>query len=151
MTLVAKRDHEDASYLDLAKAVVDHAIRTRSRSTCASCFVASSSMSSLRIATTTSADHGFLRTRSGWRLSPAFDVNPLLDKQEHSLALDDTSRFPDIGAVLETAKLYRLRSTQAEEIVAEVRAALIDWRKEAREAGLSGDEIDLFARAFEPS
>lgn len=151
MTMVAKRDHEDASYLDLAKAVVDHCdpeaieadLRQLFRRVVFNVLTANRD-DHLR-------NHGFLRTRGGWRLAPAFDVNPLLDKREHSLAFDDAGRLPDVDLVLETAKHYRLDRATAETIVREVREVLGSWAEEAREAELSRDEVDRFAEAFEPA
>ena len=34
-------------------------------------------------------NHGFILGKKGWRLSPAFDVNPSIDKATHVLNIDD--------------------------------------------------------------
>ena len=36
-------------------------------------------------------NHGFIREPSGWRLSPAFDMNPNPNKIEHALTIDGSS------------------------------------------------------------
>ena len=41
-------------------------------------------------------NHGFLFSRGGWRLAPAFDMNPSPEAAEHALALDDRSHQPDL-------------------------------------------------------
>jgi serine/threonine-protein kinase HipA len=94
-------------------------------------------------------NHGFLRTAGGWRLAPAFDVNPSPHTEEHSLSIDGRLRVSDLDLVRETAGLYRLRADAVEEIVTEVGAATAAWREEAVEAGLSREEVERMAVAFE--
>ncbi len=94
-------------------------------------------------------NHGFLRTAAGWRLAPAFDVNPSPYPGEHSLSIDGSVRAADLDAVLGTAGLYRLGEGEAEEIVAQVRAATAEWKSEAAAAGLSRAELERMSVAFE--
>ena len=39
---------------------------------------------------------GFLWGKHGWRLAPAFDMNPSVDKHEHVLTIDGLIADPDI-------------------------------------------------------
>ena len=55
-------------------------------------------------------NHGFLLTKNGWRLAPAFDVNPNADKAEHVLDLDEGSPHPSIDAVRGDPRLLWARS-----------------------------------------
>lgn len=148
MTLAGRRDHEDAGYLDLARAIVDHGDPAAIGDDLQQLF----RRVVFNVLTADRDDHlrnhGFLRTGGGWRLSPAFDVNPSLQKQEHSLALDDSLRVPDLDVVRETAPHYRLAAELAEEIIAEVDRAVARWPTAARDADLPGDEIERFAGAF---
>lgn len=93
-------------------------------------------------------NHGFLRTRTGWRLAPAFDVNPSPERHEHALALDDSVRVADLDLVRATAPLYRLSREQADGTIAEVSSAVARWHVTARGAGLPSEEIERFATAF---
>ncbi len=145
MTLTGNRDHERGSYLDIARAIVDFADPDAIGDDLGQLFrravfnlLAANRDDHLR-------NHGFLRGAGGWRLAPAFDVNPSPQKDEHSLAFDDSVRASDLAVVLATASLYRLSSEQAEQIVAEVEAAVAGWRKEAEAVDLPRDEIDLMA------
>lgn len=52
-------------------------------------------------------NHRFIREPSGWRLSPAFDINPNTAKQTHALAMDSHSAEPDVRVAMETAAPYR--------------------------------------------
>lgn len=149
MTLVGRRDHDDASYLDVARAIVNHADPAAIEDDLRQLFrrvvfnvLTSNHDDHLR-------NHGFLRADRGWRLAPAFDVNPSPYTREHSLALDDSLRLPDLDVVRETAPLYRLSPAEANEIVVGARGAVRRWRAEARDAGLPRDEIDRFSAAFD--
>jgi serine/threonine-protein kinase HipA len=90
-----------------------------------------------------------LRSAAGWRLAPAFDVNPSPYPGEHSLSIDGSVHASDLDAVLGTAGLYRLGEGEAEEIVAQVRAATAGWRAEAVAAGLPREELERMSVAFE--
>ena len=93
-------------------------------------------------------NHGFLGTPRGWRLSPAFDLNPIPSKPEHTLTLDGADHAPDLDSVRQTSPYYRVKPARAEEIVQEVREVVARWQKVAAEAGCDRDEIDLMAVAF---
>lgn len=93
-------------------------------------------------------NHGFVLGASGWRLAPAFDVNPNLDKAEHVLNIDDTDNRPSLDVVLTTAAFYGLSPERATWIVEEVARAVDGWREEARNVGIARGDIELTAAAF---
>lgn len=95
-------------------------------------------------------NHGFLRTGDGWRLSPAFDVNPNLDKDHHVLAIDGDDASPDSGLLLATADFYRLTGKTAAALTAQVRAAVGDWEGQARALGAAPREIALMQAVIDP-
>ena len=86
-------------------------------------------------------NHGYMRTPAGWRLAPAFDLNPSFKKDEHALALDLYTRQPDMTVVMETAEYYRLGVDQAKEIVSRVNRIVGGWKARAKRLGLSAHEI----------
>jgi serine/threonine-protein kinase HipA len=151
MTLAGRRDHEDASYLDIARAIVNlgdpAAIETDLRQLFRRIV--------FNVLTANRDDHlrnhGFLRTRGGWRLAPAFDVNPSPQKQEHTLAFDESLRSPDLEIVRETAPYYRLSAAEASEVVGEVGRAVGRWPELARQASLPGDELERIGSVFVPA
>jgi serine/threonine-protein kinase HipA len=151
MTLVGGRDHGEASYLDLARAIAEFADPDAIADDLRQLFrrVAFNVLSGDR--DDHLRNHGFLRTVGGWRLAPAFDVNPAPEMREHSLALDASVHAPDLDLVRETAPHYRLKAAEADEIVAEVRDAVAGWRAEAEAVALPADEIELMATVFGPS
>jgi len=88
-------------------------------------------------------------TSSGWRLAPAFDLNPIADKADHVLAIDDSDNRGELDTALGTSELYGIKKDEAARIVVEVGEATRHWRKEARAAGISNADIALTAAAFE--
>src|SRR5258708_16973712 len=149
MTLTGKTDHEDASYLDIAQAIAYFVEPAQLAADLEQLF----RRIVFNVLTANRDDHlrnhGFLRTAAGWRLAPVFDVNPSLDKVEHTLALNAALRVPDIEIVRETAPLYRLSKEHAGTIIAEVRRAIASWSRLAQEVGVSKDEVERFAIAFD--
>ena len=93
-------------------------------------------------------NHGFILEQKGWRLSPAFDINPNIDKGEHVLNIDEVDNRPSLDLVLATADFYRVDQTRARAIVDEVVAAVDAWRTVASQTGISRADIELTASAF---
>jgi serine/threonine-protein kinase HipA len=149
MTMTGKRDGDEASYLDLAEAITFYGDPQAIDSDLEQLFrrlvfniLAANRDDHLR-------NHGFLRGPKGWRLSPAFDLNPAPERNEHSLALDGASRIPDLKPALDTAGLYRLSDRRAKAILDEVRGAVASWREVATGADVPTDDVDALAGAFE--
>jgi Uncharacterized protein related to capsule biosynthesis enzymes len=149
MTLVGKRDREPASYIEIAEAITANGARGHIDADLAQLFrrlvfniLVGHRDDHLR-------NHGFLREAGGWRLSPAYDLNPMPDLVDHELAIGIDSHAPRVEvAVAETAPFCRLKVGQAEQVVDEVRSALVGWHDIARMTGLPDDEIDLVSTAF---
>jgi len=93
-------------------------------------------------------NHGFVLGRAGWRLAPAFDVNPNIDKAEHVLNIDDTDNRPSLETVLTTAGFYGLTEERAMQIIEEVATAVDGWEATAKQAGISRADVDLTSGAF---
>lgn len=93
-------------------------------------------------------NHGFVLGANGWRLAPAFDVNPNIDKAEHVLNIDDTDNRPSLETVLATAEFYGLSPDQARQVVDEVVSAVDSWPDAARKAGIARGDVELTASAF---
>jgi serine/threonine-protein kinase HipA len=150
MTLTGKQDHEKASYLDVAQSITRYGSRIRSEldQDLEELFrrVAFNVMTAHR--DDHLRNHGFLITKRGWRLSPAFDLNPVPELKEHTLALDEANPTPDLELVRASAPYYRIQRRRAEEILLELRNAVNRWREVARETGIHRDEAAVMADAF---
>ena len=149
MTLTQKRDGEAASWLDIVEAIERYGDPSAIEQDLEQLFrravfavIAAHRDDHLR-------NHGFLRATNGWRLAPAFDLNPLPDKAEHTIAFDDQVRAPDPALVRETARYYRLTDRRAEAVEDEVRAAVVRWRESARSLAIPRDEIDLMGSVLD--
>jgi serine/threonine-protein kinase HipA len=148
MTMTGKRDGDDASYLDIAQAIANVSDPKRILGDLREMFRRAVFNVLIGNRDDHLRNHGFLRLKGGWRLSPAFDINPTPQKLEHAIALDATVREPDVNAVRDTARLYRLSTDQADEVIDQVRSAVGGWRRAARDAGIPKDEIDGLAATF---
>lgn len=99
-------------------------------------------------------NHGFLHVAHGqWRLAPAFDINPFPDKERESKTWlsEQDGPITDVGMLLARAVYFGLDEAQARAVLAEVHAAVANWRQVAlsAEVGLRQVELDDFAPAFE--
>jgi serine/threonine-protein kinase HipA len=93
-------------------------------------------------------NHGFVLGQSGWRLAPAFDVNPNINKAEHVLNIDDADNRPSIATALSTAAFYGLTQEHAKQIVEEVASAVDGWSSAAKRVGISSGDLNLTSSAF---
>ncbi len=84
----------------------------------------------------------------GWRLSPAYDINPNEMGNGLTLNISENSNELDIYLALETAHLYQLKSDRVESILKEMRNAISKWRAVAKKFGISNSEIEQTKRAF---
>lgn len=93
-------------------------------------------------------NHGFILTNNGWRLSPAYDMNP--NEMGHGLTLNisESSNDLDLSIALETAHWYQLKRDRAERILKEMQLEISLWRTVAKKHGISHSEIEQTKRAF---
>lgn len=84
----------------------------------------------------------------GWRLAPAFDLNPTPGKPEHELSLDGSIHRGDLAVLRETAPFYRVSGQEAAVIIGEVRAGLATWRDAVRGIDLGAAELDVLEDAI---
>ena len=89
-------------------------------------------------------NHGFLLTRKGWELSPAYDINPTLQENQ-SLLINRSTNESDLNILLESADDYMLSKDKAARIISEVKEAMKSWQTEARRIGIPIRDIDVFA------
>ncbi len=99
-------------------------------------------------------NHGFLHEGVvGWRLSPAFDLNPVpTDIAPRFLAtsLDvDGDPTASLEIALSVAEQFGLEPDEASAIAGDVGRAVRRWRSVATQHGISSTEIDRMESAFE--
>lgn len=96
-------------------------------------------------------NHGFLLTPTGWRLAPAFDINPDTDRADHVLNIDESDNRPSLDTVVETAEWYVQSKDAGQAIIAEILRATRAWRKAAQALNIARADIELTATAFSES
>jgi serine/threonine-protein kinase HipA len=93
-------------------------------------------------------NHGFVLTSKGWRLSPAFDINPSIEKDHLALNIDMDNNALDLGLVKSVGMFFRMGQEEMEEILEEVKSAVANWESVASEIGIPRNEQRLMAAAF---
>jgi len=93
-------------------------------------------------------NHGFIIENGSWRLSPAFDVNPSIDKEELSLNIDEESGALDFDLALSVIEYFRLNPSEAQSILTHVLKTVSLWKKTAKQIGIANSEAELMRVAF---
>ena len=93
-------------------------------------------------------NHGFLLTKKGWALSPAYDLNPSIDKTGLHLNIDDMSNELDYGLALSVADYFNLKESEAKKIYDEVMLSVKSWEAVASGIGISRQEQLGMQEAF---
>ena len=91
--------------------------------------------------------HGFLLTSQGWTLSPAYDLNPSL-MREQSLLINAYTAEANLNILLESSENYLVSKDIAEQIINDVKQAMASWRRIATSVGLPQFEQNMFADRF---
>lgn len=90
-----------------------------------------------------------------WQLSPAFDVNPMPDKDRESKTWlsEDTGPITSMAQLMGQASQFALTADQALAIVRQVVKAMVQWRAvgQSADVGMTALELDEFKLAFEHS
>lgn len=98
-------------------------------------------------------NHGFLCDAAlGWRLSPAFDMNPTpvdLKPKFLSTAVDMENNEASLELALSVAKHFALDIDAALAIAKDVAQSVSQWRRVAASVGLSKNACERMASAFE--
>ena len=93
-------------------------------------------------------NHGFVLTNQGWRLSPAYDMNPNEMGNGLTLNISENSNELDISVVMHTAIYYQVKVDTANKILQEMLKEIANWRAIAKKFGISNSEIEQTKRAF---
>ncbi|KHT16117.1 type II toxin-antitoxin system HipA family toxin [Pectobacterium brasiliense] len=93
-------------------------------------------------------NHGFLLTDKGWKLSPAYDLNPIVGKHGLHLNITDTANELDYALAFEVIDFFRLSLEDATRIYDEVLGAVKGWQAAANRLGISRNEQLAKQEAF---
>jgi serine/threonine-protein kinase HipA len=147
MTLTQHKDgDEGVSYLELVEL-----LQSRGANTAADCEqLFRRVLFNIRIHNTDDhlRNHGFFVDRNGIRLSPAYDINPSVDRNELSLAIDEIEATCDVSVAMNAYKSYGISAAQADRALQSIEAAVAGWRTEANGIGILKADQTLMAAAF---
>jgi serine/threonine-protein kinase HipA len=93
-------------------------------------------------------NHGFIYQQGGWKLSPAYDINPITPADGLHLFITDNDNRLDYALAMEVIDFFRLKPSQAEKIQDEVLAVVGNWRTEATALKIGREEQGRMADAF---
>jgi serine/threonine-protein kinase HipA len=93
-------------------------------------------------------NHGFILREIGWTLSPAYDLNPSVDKDGLALNIDMDNNALDLEVVKSVGDFFRLDENQMNTIITEVHSAVAQWQVLADEIGISRAEREQMKGAF---
>lgn len=151
MSMLGATDGDQRSYLEIADVLRQHGSSSESdrqalwRRIVFSILI-SSTDDHLR-------NHGFLYDgNTGWRLSPAFDLNPVpadVKPRFLSTAVDLDDNEASIDLALSVAAHFALNGDAARAIARDVARSVSDWRRVATDLGLPSGAIERMSSAFE--
>ncbi len=151
MTLTGRRDGEDAStgasYLDLARVLIAHGAHAAADlrelwSRIVFHLLVSNADDHLR-------NHGFiLEPGKGWRLSPAFDINPTPGAGGLKLNISESDNALDLELARAVAPIFRVKRPEVETTIATMRGIVAQWPKLATRLGIPAREREFMAPAF---
>ncbi|MCX7201858.1 MAG: HipA domain-containing protein, partial [Burkholderiales bacterium] len=130
MTLTGRQDGDDAStgasYLEIARVLMNHGAQTDADlrelwSRIVFNMLVSNTDDHLR-------NHGFLLVPGkGWRLSEAFDMNPVPHALGLKLNVSEADNLLDLDLARSVAHYFRVRKDDADRIIADFQAVVAQW------------------------
>lgn len=150
MTLLGYNDGVDAadgvSYLELAEFIIQYGSRVKDDLQ----ELFKRIVFSIAISNTDDhlRNHGFLLTKNGWVLSPAYDLNPNQYGMGLKLNISEDDNSLDFDLALSVASYFRLSDNDAVAIIDNTKSIVSNWRTVASKYGISSSEQDLMRLAF---
>ena len=93
-------------------------------------------------------NHGFLLSRDGWHLAPAYDLNPATEKDGLALNIDMENNELDFQLAKSVGQYFQLTSKEMNEVVEQVQKSVSSWSAIANSIGIPKYEQDFMEPAF---
>ena len=150
MSMLGAEDNQTRSYMEIADAIRQYG--AKADDDCAQLW--RRIVFNIMIANTDDhlRNHGFLYEKNGWRLSPAYDLNPVpidIKPRVLSTAINEVETEGNIEIALEVSKHFGLKHEEAKAIINEVKNVVSNWKNYAIKFGISNKEIERMASAFQ--
>ena len=151
MTLTGRTDGDDAStganYLEIARVLIDHGAQTEVDlrelwSRIVFNLLVSNTDDHLR-------NHGFILIPGrGWRLSGAYDMNPVPGSHGLKLNISEADNGMDLELARSVAPYFRVSRPEANAIIERCKGVVAQWPRIATRMHLSAREQERMALAF---
>ncbi len=93
-------------------------------------------------------NHGFILNEKGWELSPAYDLNPSIEKDGLALNIDMDDNALDFELAKSVGEFFRLSEDEMDAIINEVISVVKEWKSIANRIGIPNKEQLLMEAAF---
>jgi len=93
-------------------------------------------------------NHGFALTPDGWRLSPAYDLNPNPYGKHLSLNISETSNEKNLALALDVCERFNVSLQSSKKTLANIKNKVQKWPLLAKQLKLPTAEQDQLAQAF---
>ncbi|MEN9856484.1 MAG: hypothetical protein RL186_516 [Pseudomonadota bacterium] len=149
MSMLGAEDNQTRSYMEIADAIRQYG--AKADEDCAQLW--RRIVFSIMIANTDDhlRNHGFLYGKNGWRLSPAYDLNPVpLDLKPRMLttAINEVEIEGNLDIALEVSSHFGLKLNEAKAMIGDVAAVVRNWRIYAETFGIPKKQRERMASAF---
>ncbi|MDH6303776.1 serine/threonine-protein kinase HipA [Parabacteroides sp. PF5-5] len=150
MTLLGYTDgmgaEEGVSYLELVEFIIQHGANVKEDLT----ELFRRIVFSIAISNTDDhlRNHGFILTKYGWILSPAYDINPNPYGTGLKLNISEEDNSLDFDLVLSVAPYFRLAEQEAGGVVENIKRVVSEWEDIAVKYQISKSERDMMSVAF---
>ena len=150
MTMLNKKDGEDASYLDILNFIKQYGANPKDDikelwKRLLFNILISNSDDHLR-------NHGFILKDNNWILSPAYDINPSIDKSHLSLFIDYEISNINIDPVLNVSGYFNINANEAKDILLFMQKQINDnLEKLCKKNNITNNTYQLFKKAFKIS
>jgi serine/threonine-protein kinase HipA len=151
MTLTGHQDGDDAStgvsYLEIARVLINHGAQTDADlrelwSRIVFNMLVSNTDDHLR-------NHGFIFVPGqGWRLSAAYDMNPVPESHSLKLNISEVDNAIDLDLARSVAPYFRLSMADVDGIIEQSQAVVRQWPKIANKLQIRAREQERMASAF---
>lgn len=93
-------------------------------------------------------NHDFIITDDGWRLSPAYDMNPSIGKAGLALNIDLELNALDYDLARSVGEYFNLNNKEMDTIIEEIQEAVSNWEELATNIGIPSAQRRLMEAAF---
>jgi serine/threonine-protein kinase HipA len=152
MTLLGRKDGDDyqigVSYLDLVGFILQHGDKSRVNADLMELWKRIVFSICVKNTDDHLRNHGFLLGKNGWRLSPAYDINPIPTGTGLTLNISEDDNSLDLELALEVADYFRIEKERAKQIAQNIKKTVANWRKVSLKYGLPRGEQELMSASF---